>query len=296
MSAASGQSTPPAFEIADSHASDRSTNKVQVALSFSSFIKSENAGMESAFELSFSSFTCPEAADAQQDLQHQNPTEENQQAQNQPEQQARKLDSHDNVLDKYLHPVARSSRGDLEMQVVIEAKRLDKHKTARLTAKRIVTAQGSVTYLETGFSGDKATREKLIDPYLIGDRRSSHVNDGKPLDPKRFSLRANGLVEHNGRPAHVFTFTGPDYVSAKSKYLPEIRTTHEGELWLDDETGLRVLQKTRSVTSSSRVPSRRAESVSEYEIRDGVTYLKTFRSASDVSEMRITYSNFTTND
>jgi hypothetical protein len=264
LSAASGQSMPPAFEIADGHASAGSTN-VQVAL-------------------------------REQDLQSQNPTEENPQAQNQPEQQTRKLDNHDNVLDKYLHPVARSPRGDVEMQVVIEVKRLDKHKTARLTAKRVVTKQGSVTYLENGFSGDKATREKLIDPYVMADRRASHANDEKPLDPKRFSLRANGLVEHNGRPAHVFTFTGPDYVSAKTKYLPEIRTSNEGELWLDDETGLRVLQKTRSVTSSSRVPPRRSESVAEYEIRDGVTYLKSYRSASDVLEMRITYSNYSTND
>lgn len=143
--------------------------------------------------------------------------------------------------------------------VVIEASLPELHRESRLVAIRETGESERSEYRVLGSEGDPMVTQELIVPYLAEQKEIEDLPlSSVIITPANYNFRFMGKAEIAGASAYVF------------RIVPKKRRAGlmRGELWLDSETGLAIVQAGYFVKTSS-AGIRRIEMVGDTKLRDG---------------------------
>jgi hypothetical protein len=193
------------------------------------------------------------------------------------------------LLNRYQGAMARQKEAlkDVEMDVQFEAKIPKLKKQGTLSAIRRISAIGKVAYKVLGFQGDDTVKKEVIARFMTAEVEAAQKKvDEIALTPQNYEFKYKGLNEREGQRVHIFE------LKPKSKRFGLFK----GELWIDPETYLPIRETGRLVKNPSLF-IKRMEFVRNYEILDGVAYLKRMESRTDTrivgrAELNIDYTNF----
>jgi hypothetical protein len=178
----------------------------------------------------------------------------------------------------------------VDMEVLMEGDIPKLKKQGKMSALKNISSLGRVSWKLLGFWGDDTVKKEVMARYMQLEQESaSGENDKKKNDisitPDNYNFKYKGLSDRGNRTVHVFE------LKPKHKRVGLFK----GELWLDPETCLPVREVGRLVKNPS-IFIKRMEFVRDYEIRDGVAYLKRMESHTDTrivgrANLNIEYAN-----
>lgn len=191
------------------------------------------------------------------------------------------------ILEKYASASRTQTeimRG-LQMDVDIDAKLPSLQKSGRAQVLRTVSKLGQITFNYFRFSGDNTVKKEVIARYLTAETQAKDLA-AISLSPANYKFKFKGLQDRDGRQVYVFQ------VNPRKKLIGLFK----GELWLDEQTCMPVHEQGRLVKNPS-VFLKSIEFVRDYELRDGVSYLKHMDSTVNTrivgkAEIHVSYSNY----
>lgn len=146
--------------------------------------------------------------------------------------------------------------------VVIEASLPRLGAESRLLAIREISNSERFEYKVLGSEGDAMVTQELIAPYLAEEREIENLPvSSMIMTPSNYKFRFLGEAGTAGSPAYVFR------IVPKTKRAGLLR----GELWLDSETGLAIVQAGHFVKTSSKA-IHRIEMVRDTKLQNGSPY------------------------
>ncbi len=199
-------------------------------------------------------------------------------------------DAMPDVLDRYISNTAQNSLRGVQMEVEFDAKLPKLKKEGKLTAWRVISKVGSVRYIVDKFVGDNSVKKDVIARYMAAEQQAQQ--DATPtstaITPDNYKFKYKGLKEIAGRSAHVYE------LNPRKKRVGLFK----GELWVDAETFLPLLETGRFVKSPS-IFLKKVEFVREYEIANGRAIPKHIESHVDTrlwgrADLTINFRNLTT--
>jgi hypothetical protein len=176
------------------------------------------------------------------------------------------------IVGKYLestHTQQETLKG-MQMEVQIEAELPKLHKTGKMSALRMISSIGKVSYKMLGFSGDDTVKRDVIARYLTAETQGLQDTKQYAIDPANYKFKYKGIEELNGRKIHVFE------LKPKQNRVGLFK----GELCLDTETYMPVRESGRFVKNPS-VFLKKVEFTRDYEIENGVAVPKHIQSRVD---------------
>lgn len=181
----------------------------------------------------------------------------------------------------------------VEMEVLMEGQIPKLKKTGKMSALKRVSSVGRVTWKLLGFWGDDTVKKEVMARYMHADQEAAlgaNKNGDISITPGNYNFKYKGLGERNQQQVYVFE------LKPKHKRVGLFK----GEIWLDATTCLPIREAGRLVKNPS-VFIKRMEFVRDYEIRDGVSYLKRMESHTDTrivgrANLNIEYANVTKRD
>lgn len=165
------------------------------------------------------------------------------------------------ILTRYLAAEERQKAALLGMSMVVDIDaRLPKlKKQGKMSALRMISKVGKITYRMLGFSGDASVKKDVIARYLTAEVQAQGSSDDLGINPQNYKFKFKGLEQTDGRQVYVF------HVSPHKKRVGLFK----GEIWLDPETCMPVREQGRFVKSPS-IFFKKLEFVREYAMNDGV--------------------------
>ena len=164
-------------------------------------------------------------------------------------------------------------------------------KEGKMSAMRRISSLGKITYQGIRFWGDNTVKKEVMARYMTAEVEATEPAEVKEsqnigISPQNYEFKYKGLNDRNNVRVHIF----------------ELKPRHKrvglfkGELWLDPETCLPVRETGRLVKNPS-VFIKKMEFTRDYEIRDGVSYLKRMETKTETrivgrAELNIEYANF----
>ncbi len=154
-------------------------------------------------------------------------------------------------------------------------------------ALRKVDKEGVVEYEVNGRQGDNSVWKELILRYMNGEMETSTKNRSNvAITPDNYKFKYKGTRERDGRMAYVYE------LNPRSKR----EGLFKGEVWLDTETSLPLVESGRFVKSPS-VFLKKIQFTREYAIQDGVPVPKAMQTSIETrfwgpAELDIQYSQF----
>jgi hypothetical protein len=176
------------------------------------------------------------------------------------------------------------------MEVHLEGRIPKLKKEGKMSAMRMISSVGKVSYKLLGFWGDDTVKKEVMARYMNAEvEATSHAptkeSQSIAITPENYEFKYKGLSDREQKKIHVFE------LKPRHKRLGLFK----GELWLDPDTCLPVRETGRLVKSPS-VWVKKMEFARYYEIRDGVAYLKRMETKTDTrivgrAELNIEYAN-----
>jgi len=193
------------------------------------------------------------------------------------------------VIEHYEQAVQqqRQTMKNLAMDVTMEASIPKLQKQGKLSALRIITGVGRITYKVLGFSGDDTVKKEVMARYMTAEIESAQSRSGEiAISPANYHFKYKGSVERNGQKSLIFE------LKPRQKRIGLFK----GELWIDAKTFLPTREQGRFVKSPS-VFIKNVDFVRNYEIRDGFSYLRHMESKTDtrivgLAQLNIDYDNY----
>lgn len=193
------------------------------------------------------------------------------------------------LISKYQEALQKqqSALTDLSMEVLMEGKIPKLKREGKLSAIRKISNLGKITYKVLGFWGDDTVKKEVMARYMTAEvEAAQNQRDKIGINEENYNFKYKGLEPRNNRQVHVFE------LKPKHKRLGLFK----GELWLDPDTCLPIREAGRLVKNPS-VFIKKMEFVRDYEIKDGVAYLRRMESKTDTrivgrAELNIEYANF----
>ncbi|MBY0506901.1 MAG: outer membrane lipoprotein-sorting protein [Bryobacteraceae bacterium] len=191
------------------------------------------------------------------------------------------------LLERYWEQEkARVPLTNVAMDCEIEASVPKWKKSSKMTALRLISKVGRVTYQKLTFTGDDQVKRDVIARFLTAETEAHAQTGDISLTPANYKFNFKGRIEQDGKVAYIFQ------LSPKEKRVGLFK----GDLWLDAETGLPLRESGRLVKNPS-VFFKKTEFTRKYEIRDGHAYLTEWESLIDARvvgrvEMAVKYSNY----
>lgn len=184
-------------------------------------------------------------------------------------------------------------------EVLMEGRIPKLKKEGKMTAQKVVSSIGRVSWKLLGFWGDNTVKKEVMARYMQAEEDASNKDEKDEKERKKsdisineenYSIKYKGLNQRDNRQVHIFE------LKPKHKRVGLFK----GELWLDPVTCLPVREQGRLVKNPS-VFIKKMEFVRDYEIRDGVSYLKRMESKTDTrivgrAELNIEYANIQKQD
>jgi hypothetical protein len=198
------------------------------------------------------------------------------------------------LIERYREALAgqQDALRNLSMEVHMEGRIPKLKKEGKLSALRMISKVGKITYKVVGFWGDDTVKKEVMARYMTAEvEAASHEGPVKAkedisITPENYEFKYKGLTDRENNRVHVFE------LKPRHKRLGLFK----GELWLDPATCLPVHEGGRLVKSPS-VWVKKMEFARYYEIKDGVSYLKRMETKTDTrivgkAELNIEYANF----
>ncbi len=203
------------------------------------------------------------------------------------------------LIDKYQEALShqKDALRNLSMEVHMEGRIPKLKKEGKMSALKRISALGKITYNGIRFLGDDTVKKEVMARYMTAEVEATNHEDAKEskdskesksitISPENYEFKYKGLNDRDNRRVHIF----------------ELKPRHKrvglfkGELWLDPETCLPVRETGRLVKNPS-VFIKKMEFTRDYEIIDGVSYLKRMETKTDTrivgrAELNIEYANF----
>ncbi|MBI4892101.1 MAG: hypothetical protein HY821_15855 [Acidobacteria bacterium] len=154
-------------------------------------------------------------------------------------------------------------------------------------ARRKVNKDGVVEYEVNGRQGDNSVWKELILRYMNGEMETSTKDRSQvAITTDNYKFKYKGMRERDGRMAYVYELNP----RKKREGL------FKGEVWLDTETSLPLMESGRFVKSPS-VFLKKIQFTREYAIQDGVPVPKAMQTSIETrfwgpAELDIQYSQF----
>lgn len=162
----------------------------------------------------------------------------------------------------------------LTMEVLMEGKIPKLKKEGKMSAVKLVSGLGRVSWKMMGFWGDDTVKKEVMARYMQAEQDASNPSTEKKHDigitPDNYNFKYKGLNNRADRVVHIFE------LKPKHKRLGLFK----GELWIDPDTSLPVRETGRLVKNPS-VFIKKMEFTRDYEIREGVAYLKRMESTTE---------------
>lgn len=192
------------------------------------------------------------------------------------------------ILNRYFAAKAHQNglRG-ASMDVDIDASVPKLKKQGRLRALRKISELGKITYKVLGFQGDNTVKNEVIARYLEAEQNGGQDQDKYEINKENYKFKYKG--DHTlstGKNIYIF------FLTPRHKKVGLFK----GELWLDAQSYLPVMEKGRFVKNPS-IFFKRVEFVRDYKIQDGMAVPQhmdstiTTRIVGKVN-LSIDYSNF----
>lgn len=164
------------------------------------------------------------------------------------------------VIQRYL--AASEAQGQsraASMEISIDASIPKLQKEGKLHALRKISQLGKITYKFLGFQGDDTIKTEVIARYLEADQKGG--DGGKfAITPENYKFKFKGQhTLQNGQQIYVI------FLTPKRKEIGLFK----GEMWLDAETYLPVMESGKLVKSPS-VFFKRVEFMRDFKIEKGV--------------------------
>jgi hypothetical protein len=177
---------------------------------------------------------------------------------------------------------------NVSMEVLMEGSIPKLKKEGKMSALKAVSSLGQVTWKALGFWGDNTVKKEVMARYMQAEQEASEglsKNGDISITPDNYNFKYKGINTRNDHQVHIFE------LKPKHKRVGLFK----GELWLDPETCLPVREAGRLVKNPS-VFIKKMEFVRDYEIRNGVAYLRRMESRTDTrivgrAELNIEYAN-----
>lgn len=182
---------------------------------------------------------------------------------------------------------------NVSMEVHMEGRLPKLKKEGKMSALRMISSLGRITYKVVGFWGDDTVKKEVMARYMTAEVEAASKEPSKKDDdydisitPENYEFKYKGLTDRNNTRVHVFE------LKPRRKRLGLFK----GELWLDPETCLPLHEGGRLVKSPS-VWVKKMEFARFYEIIDGVSYLTRMETKTETrivgkAELNIEYANF----
>jgi len=198
------------------------------------------------------------------------------------------------LIDRYREALAHQEDAlrNLSMEVHMEGRIPKLKKEGKMSALRRISSIGKITYKVLGFWGDDTVKKEVMARYMTAEVDAAGKPEEKDeknniaITPENYEFKYKGLTDRDQKRVHVF----------------ELKPRHKrvglfkGELWLDPETCLPVHEAGRLVKNPS-VFIKKMEFARDYEIKDGVAYLRRMATRTQTrivgaAELNIEYANF----
>lgn len=197
----------------------------------------------------------------------------------------------EHILGRYVQASGSKVVRGLTMAAMFAGSLPKMGKSATVSARRLITREGSVNYEITDRRGDSTVWKEIILRYINGEMDNAGKDNTKvAVTPENYKFKYKGERERDGRTAHVFE------VSPRKKR----QGLFKGEIWIDAETALTVYETGRFVKSPS-VFLKKVQFSREYAILDGVAVPKTLQTSIEtrfwgVAQLDIQFSDFRWDD
>jgi len=176
------------------------------------------------------------------------------------------------IVEKYLtsSQVQQETLRGMQMEVQISADLPKLHKTGKMSALRVISRLGKISYKMLGFSGDDTVKKDVIARYLTAETEGQKDNSQYAITPANYRFKYKGLLEQDGKQIYLF-----DLKPRKKRV-----GLFKGELWLDSKTYMPIREEGEFVKNPS-VFLKKVEFVRDYQIQDGVAIPKHIESKVD---------------
>lgn len=165
------------------------------------------------------------------------------------------------VIQRYLAASeAQSHLRAASMEISIDASIPKLKKEGKLHALRKISELGKITYKFLGFQGDDTIKTEVIARYLEADQKGE--NSGKyAITPENYKFKFKGLhTLQDGQQIYVV------FLTPRRKEIGLFK----GEMWLDAETYLPVMESGKLVKSPS-VFFKKVEFMRDFKIEKGIS-------------------------
>lgn len=197
------------------------------------------------------------------------------------------------LIDRYQEALLKQQEAlrNLSMEVHMEGRIPKLKKEGKMSALRVISSLGKITYKVVGFWGDDTVKKEVMARYMTAEVEAAGKPEKKEsqniwITPENYEFKYKGINERIGRRVHIFE------LKPRRKRVGLFK----GELWLDPETCLPIREAGRLVKNPS-VFVKKMEFIREYEIIEGVSYLKRMETKTETrivgrAELNIEYANF----
>ena len=193
------------------------------------------------------------------------------------------------IIAKYLQATQNhDTLRNASMQVDIDASIVKLKEHGKLRALRKISRLGEVTYRVLFFQGDNTVKNDVIARYLEAEKQGQ--GDQKlAISPANYKFKFKGKHPERGTSVYVFQ------LSPRQKKVGLFK----GELWLDANTYLPVLEKGKLVKNPS-IWFKKVEFERQFAIQNGMSIPRSMNSTIDVRligtvDLQINYSNIVQN-
>jgi hypothetical protein len=152
---------------------------------------------------------------------------------------------------------------------------------------RMIDKLGDLTFSVIDFVGDNRIKTELIARYMETEQKEKAFG-ALTISPENYEFKIAAILKTDGRSIYIFD------VNARKKDASAFR----GEVWVDGETGMPLREEGR-LLKSPHILLRNVRMTRDYELRDGISIVKHFRSTTDVrllgvgtAVLDISFSNF----
>jgi len=191
------------------------------------------------------------------------------------------------IIEKYVSSTQlqqQAMRG-MTMEVEIDADLPKLHKSGKMSARRMISKLGQISYKVLGFSGDDDIKKDVIARYLQAETESQKDNTQFAINQTNYKFRYKGSLQINDQRDLLFD------VKPRHKRVGLFK----GELWLDAKTYMPLRETGRFVKTPS-VFLKKVEFVRSYEIQNGIAIPKRIDSRVDtrlagLAEIHIDFTN-----
>lgn len=183
--------------------------------------------------------------------------------------------------------VQRKAMLGAQMEMDIDGRFTKLREEGRMRVLRTIGKLGDLTQKMLDFTGDNRVKTELIARFLEQENKEKAYG-AMILRPQDYEFRLGAITKNGDRTVYQFDVKPRKNVAGRIK----------GEVWIDGQTGM-PLRESGMLAKSPSVLLTNLRFTRDYELHDGVSIVKSFRSSTDVrfpgvgrAELDVDFKNF----